>query len=106
MSGIQARAAATLGGNPVDAGFPLGVGAELGGGGGVGSTGSGITTLRGTLGPLVKATPKPALFAFEPPRQAIRLTAGPLLGRNSQIHDANCDSSRPSELRSAGRFGA
>jgi hypothetical protein len=82
MSGIQARAAATLAGNPVAAGFPLGVGDELGGGGGVGLTGSGITTHRGTLGALVKATSKPALFAFERLSHAIRLTTGPVLGRN------------------------
>jgi hypothetical protein len=82
MSGIQARAAATLDGNPVVVGFPLGAGGELGGGGCEGLTGSGITTLRGTVGPLVKATQSttqgsPALFAFAAPVRPIRLS-GPI----------------------------
>jgi 3-dehydroquinate synthase len=54
---MQARAAATFDGNPVVVGVPVGVGDELEGGGGVGSTGSGMTTLRGTAGPFVKASP-------------------------------------------------
>jgi hypothetical protein len=56
---MQARAAATLDISPVEVIFPLSGGAllgsgSLGGGGGVGSTGSGIATLRGTPRPLVK----------------------------------------------------
>lgn len=54
---MQARAAATFDGKPVVVGIPVGVGDELGEGGGVGSTGSGMTTLRGTVRPFVKASP-------------------------------------------------
>lgn len=44
---MQASAAATFDGNPVEVGFPSEAGEGLGaGGGGVGSTGSGIITLR------------------------------------------------------------
>lgn len=39
---MQARAAATFEGKPVEVGFPIGSAGGVGAGGGVGSTGSGI----------------------------------------------------------------
>jgi hypothetical protein len=45
MRGIQARAAATLDGNPVEVGVAPGPGAEFGVGRGVGLTGSGMIHL-------------------------------------------------------------
>src|SRR5215210_7048622 len=80
---MQARAAATLEGNPVEVGVSLGIGDGLGGGG-VGSTGSGITILRGTLRPVVKATPR-RLFAFGGRKQPIRLMSVALGNQRNRI---------------------
>ena len=56
MSGIQARAAATLDGSPVEPGVALGPGEGFADGRGVGSTGAGILQCRGTPGRFVKVT--------------------------------------------------
>src|SRR5215831_9777948 len=81
--GIQARAAATLDGSPVELKPVLGAaagsgsdGAGGGGGGEAGSTGSGITTLKRTHRLFVKGSPKRTIFAFEAPRRAIRSKRG------------------------------
>ena len=70
---MQARAAATLDGSPVDVGVPLGAGDEVGGGGCVGSTGC-IATLEERCSSF-KATQARRRFRFRAADASIRLAA-------------------------------
>jgi hypothetical protein len=80
-------AAATFEGSPVELklvgaadGSGSGWGGTGGGGGETGSTGSGITTLRRTLGLFVKASPKRTILTFEAQEAAIRSRVDRVVG--------------------------
>ena len=81
-SGTEARAAAILGGNPVDVDFPEVSDSRPsgerggGGGGGIGSTGSGMTYIHKLGGCFVKPTSGgPSDFGFRVPCRVRRISS-------------------------------